>query len=187
MGGPRRTLTPEERALWRKVARTARPLPVSGARAPRPPSSEDFAAALGAGMGSSASALNTGSVSRKAPVDRQAERKVRRGHVEIDAKIDLHGETAARARSMLLAFLSRGAMKGHRTVLVITGKGAGQRAEDSRRFEPWSPDAPSLPGVLRRSLPLWLAEPEFAALVSGYAGAHARHGGSGAFYVMLRA
>lgn len=187
MGGPRRTLTPEERALWRKVARTTRPLPVSGARAPEPPSSDDFAAALGAGMGSAAGALNTGSVSRKAPVDRQAERKVRRGHVEIDAKIDLHGETAARARSMLLAFLSRGAMKGHRTVLVITGKGAGQRAEDSRRFEPWSPDAPSLPGVLRRSLPLWLAEPEFAALVSGYAGAHARHGGSGAFYVMLRA
>jgi DNA-nicking Smr family endonuclease len=43
-----------------------------------------------------------------------------------------------------------------------------------------------LPGVLRRSLPLWLAEPEFSVLVSGYASAHARHGGSGAFYVMLR-
>lgn len=187
MSGPRRTLTPEERALWRKVARTARPLPPSGSRAPKPPSTEDFASELGAGMGSAAGALNTGSVSRKAPVDRQAERKVRRGHLEIDARIDLHGETAARARQMLLTFLSRAAIKGHRTVLVITGKGATGRAGDARRFEPWTPDAPSLPGVLRRSLPLWLAEPEFAALVSGYASAHARHGGSGAFYVMLRA
>lgn len=186
MAGPKRTLTPEERALWRKVAQTARPLPAGNVRAPRAIDDETFAELFRRATGSASGALNAGSVPRKEPVERGAERKVRRGRVEIDARIDLHGETAARARQMLLAFLSRAAMKGHQTILVVTGKGAAARAEDTRRFEPWQPDAPSLPGVLRRSLPLWLAEPDFAVLVSGYATAHARHGGSGAFYVMLR-
>lgn len=185
MAGPRRTLTPEERALWRKVARTARPLAGDAARQAPSRAGDDFAALLKHPTGGAVAALNTGIA--RPPADRGADRKVRRGRVEIDARIDLHGETAARARQMLLAFLSRAAMKGHRTILVITGKGAHARAEDSRRFEPWQADAPSLPGVLRRSLPLWLAEPEFAALVSGYAPAHTRHGGAGAFYVMLRA
>ncbi|WP_439632563.1 Smr/MutS family protein [Glycocaulis sp.] len=187
MSGPKRTLTPEERALWRKVSRTARPLPAGGMRVQPPVNEEVFAALLRGRSGTAPAALNAGTVPRSAPVERGAERKVRRGRVEIDARIDLHGETADHARQMLLAFLSRAAMKGHQTILVITGKGAAGRAEDSRRFEPWTPDAPSLPGVLRRSLPLWLAEPDFAVLVSGYAPAHARHGGSGAFYVMLRA
>lgn len=186
MTGKPRNLTPEERALWRKVARTARPLPAAKMGATRPIDDETFAELFRRATGSAAAALNSGSVAAREPVERGAERKVRRGRVEIDARIDLHGETAARARQMLLAFLSRAAMKGHQTVLVITGKGAAARAEDTRRFEPWQPDAPSLPGVLRRSLPLWLAEPEFAVLVSGYAPAHARHGGSGAWYVMLR-
>lgn len=184
MTGPRRTLTPEERALWRKVAHTARPLPGESARMPPKKAEGDFAALLKRSTGGAVSALNTG-VARP-PVERGTERKVRRGRVEIDARVDLHGETSARARQLLLGFLSRAAMKGHHTVLVITGKGAGARAEDSRRFESWHPDAPSAPGVLRRSLPAWLSEPEFAVLVSGYAPAHARHGGSGAYYVMLR-
>jgi DNA-nicking Smr family endonuclease len=187
MSGPRRTLTPEERALWRKVTRTARPLPGLGKTVQPAPSRDDFASALAGRTGGAARALNTGSALKGVPVERGTERKVRRGQLEIDARLDLHGETAARARQMLLNFLSRAAIKGHRTVLVITGKGAGSRAEDARRFEPWQPDSPSMPGVLRRSLPLWLAEPDFAVLVSGYASAHARHGGSGAFYVMLRA
>lgn len=187
MAGPGRTLTPEERALWRKVARTARPLPAGQVSAPRPIGDETFSALFQRSTGGSVPVLNAGSVSGRTPADRGAERKVRRGRVEIDARIDLHGETASRARQMLLAFLSRAAMKGHRVILVITGKGANARAEDSRRFEPWQPDERSLPGILRRSVPLWLAEPEFGVLVSGYAPAHARHGGAGAFYVMLRA
>jgi DNA-nicking Smr family endonuclease len=40
--------------------------------------------------------------------------------------------------------------------------------------------------VLRRRLPEWLAEPALAALSAGYAPAHARHGGEGAWYVFLK-
>jgi DNA-nicking Smr family endonuclease len=40
--------------------------------------------------------------------------------------------------------------------------------------------------VLRRSVPLWLDEPELRAIVVGYASAGVRHGGDGALYVRLR-
>jgi DNA-nicking Smr family endonuclease len=40
--------------------------------------------------------------------------------------------------------------------------------------------------VLRRSVPQWLDEPEFRAIVVGYAAAGARHGGEGALSIRLR-
>ena len=40
--------------------------------------------------------------------------------------------------------------------------------------------------ILRRKLPEWLGNPEFRQWVSGYAAAHLRHGGGGAFYVTMR-
>ena len=57
---------------------------------------------------------------------------------------------------------------GLRCVLVITGKGRLGT------------------GVLRARFLDWLAGPDLRDLVSGYSAAHIRHGGDGAFYVMLR-
>ncbi|MCC5996729.1 MAG: Smr/MutS family protein, partial [Oceanicaulis sp.] len=113
-------------------------------------------------------------------------RRLRRGRVELEARLDLHGLTAAAARAQLLGFLTRAHARGLHTVLVITGKGAGARALDESRFEPWSPDARPLAGVLRRAFTGWMREPDFAPLCAGYSAAHARHGGDGAFYVIIR-
>ena len=41
-------------------------------------------------------------------------------------------------------------------------------------------------GVLRRSVPHWLEEPDLRAVVLGYTQAAVRHGGAGALYVQLR-
>jgi DNA-nicking Smr family endonuclease len=187
---PSRPLRPEEQAVWRQVARTAKPLDPRKAQAlgaplpPVPPEAERGRAGMRAHA--SPAAIEAGRARSPAPADRGAEKKIRRGRVEVEAKIDLHGLTAMRARGELLGFLHRSRSRGMRTVLVITGKGAGARALDESRFEPWNPDARPLPGVLRRSFRQWMAEGEFAALASGWATAHARHGGAGAFYVMLR-
>ncbi len=193
---PPRGLSPEERALWRQVAKTVRPIEPSRLKAveePKPPEASDPPRPARAALKSGASGLPAewfdGAPARKkppVPVDRGTERRIQRGRVEVEARIDLHGLTQARARADLLAFLTRCRGRGFKTVLVITGKGAAKRALDERRFQPWRPDEPSLPGVIRRCLPRWLAEPDFAAVVSGYAGAHRRHGGEGAFYVVLR-
>ena len=41
-------------------------------------------------------------------------------------------------------------------------------------------------GVLRRSVPQWLSEPELRAVVLSFTTASLRHGGEGALYVQLR-
>ena len=91
------------------------------------------------------------------------------------------------AHSALRVFLFRSVAKGHRMVLVITGKGRAQSSPtDSGRFGPFVHEGASDRGVLRRNVPLWLAEPDLRAIVVGHIPAHIRHGGDGALYVQLR-
>ena len=89
---------------------------------------------------------------------------LRRGRIEPEARIDLHGMTHDGAYRALIHFLTRARGEAKRVVLVVTGKG----------------------GVLREALPLWLGQKDFEPLVSGISEAHIKHGGSGAFYVSLR-
>ncbi len=86
----------------------------------------------------------------------------------IAARLDLHGLTYDAARSALEAFLHRAWDEGHRSVLVITGKGS--RGD----------------GALRRAAPEWLAAPHLRPMVAGISEAHRRHGGGGALYVALK-
>ncbi len=102
------------------------------------------------------------------PADRSKERRIRRGQTAIAGRFDLHGHTQESAHAALPAFLASQRSHGARCVLVITGKG--------RMGE----------GVLRRNFLRWLETTEARALVSGYAQAHDKHGGAGAFYVFLR-
>ena len=112
-------------------------------------------------------------------IDRRTEQRIRRGAIEIDGRIDLHGLTQKRAHATLGHFLVSAQKKGWRTVLVITGKGApvgdhsGSGYGDER-------------GVLYRQVPLWLNGPELGLFVSGFREAHPRHGGRGALYVRIR-
>ncbi len=187
---PNRPLSEEERDLWRRTTKAFKPLDENRLKQlddPVPPASKSDLMRQTAPIKAGARMRDPEPVRSKTPVDRGAEKKVRRGRVEIEARIDLHGLTTKRARTDLLSFLKRAHAKGLRQVLVITGKGAGARALDQRKFQPWNPEDRALPGVLRRSFAQWMDDPAFAVLVSGYAESHRRHGGSGAFYVMLRA
>ncbi|GHA23335.1 DNA mismatch repair protein MutS [Devosia pacifica] len=109
-------------------------------------------------------------------IDPKLRRKLARGRMEIGARIDLHGMRQDEARAALHRFLPARAARGDRTVLVITGKGV-ERDDGTAMTER---------GVLRAMLPIWLAEPALAPLVSGYSQAARSHGGDGAFYVRLR-
>lgn len=116
-----------------------------------------------------------------AEFDRRKVRHIARGKVEIDARLDLHGLRQSEARFRLVGFLHAAQSRGHRTVLVITGKGS---------TTPVDPLAHALGepqrGVLRRLVPQWLGEPDLRALVVSYTTASLRHGGDGALYVHLR-
>jgi DNA-nicking Smr family endonuclease len=119
-----------------------------------------------------------------AEIDRRAHRQVAAGKVPIDAVLDLHGLNQEAAHGRLSGFLMSCQAKGHRMVLVITGKG-GNAGRFDAGFDDW-PAGAAPRGVLRRSVPLWLEDPELRAIVVGYAAAGARHGGEGALYIRLR-
>ncbi len=101
-------------------------------------------------------------------LDEPTRRKISKGRMDIDARLDLHGLTQLQAYEKLSQFLEQAQLMGNRTILVITGKGT--RGE----------------GVLRKAVPLWLSEPSFSRFVSGYHEASLPHGGSGALYVRIR-
>lgn len=104
--------------------------------------------------------------------------KLRRGLLEPQARIDLHGMTEEAAWHALHAFLHTAQARGLRLVLVVTGKGNPRRGDDA----PW---LQSPHGVLKEMVPRWLKQKGPAALIAHVQAAHVRHGGGGALYVYL--
>lgn len=113
-------------------------------------------------------------------LDRRQTRQIAIGKTGIDARLDLHGMRQAEAHSALKTFLLSAQARGCRTVLIITGKGGRSKPSPEHDF------ARDETGVLRRAVPRWLGEPEFARLVYACGPSDARHGGDGALYVLLR-
>jgi DNA-nicking Smr family endonuclease len=118
---------------------------------------------------------------RKAPAppvvqvfDRDVARALSRGKRVPQASLDLHGMTLAAAERAVSRFLAQSAEHNLRIVLIVTGKGA--RLEGGRVFG----------GRIRAEFSDWLERPDNRSLVAGVRAAHPRHGGTGAFYVLLR-
>lgn len=159
-----RSLTDDERKLWRRVAgrvKTRRPLPKDEETAAASPRTKPT-------LVHAARPTPAAPTTQTPPQDRGAEKRIRRGRVEIGGTLDLHGHNQDTGRAALARFLQAAHARGARTVIVVTGVGrSGQ-------------------GVLKRRLPDWLAERDLRPLVSGFAQAHRTHGGEGAYYVFLR-
>lgn len=194
-----RAADPDDLALWHHTARSVTPLrkakprvpdvdaPPAPSPKPRQPSAKSPPTKPPARQPSKTALPPTPNITAPKPVpplvaiERRKTRKIARGHIEIDARIDLHGLRQAEAERRLRAFLLDSRLQGLKTVLVITGKGA-ERETAGRHQDPERGER----GVLRRSVPMWLEQPELRACVAGIAPAHIRHGGSGALYIHLR-
>jgi DNA-nicking Smr family endonuclease len=163
-----RRLSPEERRLWSRVARTVRPAlgrklePEDDAPAAAAPAGADLAPTI-------APAPRQRPRKPGPPEDLSGQRRIRRGQSEIDARLDLHGHTQDTAHRELVSFILREHAAGARCILVITGKGRLGA------------------GVLRTRLFDWIADPDLRTMIAGYARAHPRHGGEGAVYLFLKA
>ncbi|MEP2703688.1 MAG: Smr/MutS family protein [Roseibium sp.] len=181
--GKKGILSPEDREMWGKVTKTLTPLNPERAKLLE----EEMAEILKASPVKASKAPKT-ATAVKAPalakppspppmhqLEHRFRKKLVRGNKSIDARIDLHGLTQHRAHDRLLGFLYEAQARGHKIVLVITGKGGGpERAYMDER------------GILRRMVPQWLAMPDLRQVVIGYEEAHASHGGGGALYVRIR-
>ena len=141
----------------KKLAHPAKPVPIISKKTP-------ISAQPSPSIGKSPVPIDLRKGDR-AGLDGRTQRRLSRGHVQIDRRLDLHGHTADRAEIKLQRFIKDASYAECRCVLVITGKGAG---------------------VLKGLLPGWLKRPPLSGLVLALAEAQPADGGGGAFYVLLR-
>ncbi len=190
----KRSLTRDEAVLWRKVTEDATPRPgrkhedvdlaetlaepskknVPLSKQTKRPNAPKAYQAPPLKNGPTAPPLNT--------LDNRTSKRLVRGQLTPEARLDLHGATRHSAEPTLLRFVIDARAQGKRLVLVITGKGAPGHLLHGRDFHA-DPDRRS---VLRDLVPRWLNEPQFRTHVAGFQPAHPKHGGGGALYLWLR-
>ncbi|KIC20531.1 Smr/MutS family protein [Leisingera sp. ANG-Vp] len=190
----RRKLTEDEIDLWQKVVKqTERLSPGSHSTPPYPPKPKPKPVKHPEPR---LDPFEVGSRARPKPVkhdlkpsiarslagdpvkmDEKSFRRMKRGKIRPEGKLDLHGMRIDGAHPALTRFILSAQASGKRLVLVVTGKG-------KHRDEPGPIPVPR--GVLRHKVPQWLALPPLAQAVLQVTPAHISHGGEGAYYVYLR-
>ncbi|MGD2119077.1 MAG: Smr/MutS family protein [Chromatiales bacterium] len=92
---------------------------------------------------------------------------LKRGYIEAEATLDLHGMRVVEARQAMSRFLQQSGRKGRRCVLIIHGKGQGSRDQQP---------------VLKQKTNQWLRQRDE---VLAFCSAPRWNGGTGATYVLL--
>lgn len=173
-----RSLTEEERALFEETFKDAKKPARKRSKAP-----VTVTAKAKKPVFNKASSSPVSNIALTGGLDGRTAERLRRGMLEPEARLDLHGMTEASAHGALIVFLRSAAARGHRLVIVVTGKGLNTQ-------DPYAPFDLELNmrkrGVLKTIVPRWLKEPEMAGFVVDVRAAHRRHGGAGALYVYLR-
>lgn len=175
-----RKLAPEEAALWKRVIATVQPLhPARRAEAvPVPPPAGPARPAVPARPVATAPAPKP-SPAPKPPkaetLDGSWDRRLSRGLVAPETTIDLHGHSLASAYDRLDRGLAQAIARGDRVLLLVTGK---PPVAESQR--------PHARGAIRAAVGDWLAASRHADRIAAVRGAHPRHGGTGALYIVLR-
>ncbi|HYC56450.1 MAG TPA: Smr/MutS family protein [Candidatus Binatia bacterium] len=108
---------------------------------------------------------------RAADVSRETLVQLEKGMFAVSAHLDLHGMTLEDARAAVDDFLREQQRRGHRCVLLVTGKGK---------------NSPRQQGVLREKVPEWLARGPSARRIIAFVSARPCDGGLGALYVLMR-
>jgi DNA-nicking Smr family endonuclease len=183
----RRVPSAAEKALWRFAMRDAVPMP--GRALPPEPAPKLAAAPVEkpvpepprprAKAPAQPIALPRLNVASTPGLDTRSAERLKRGQLQIEARLDLHGMTQDNARAALDHFIGEAYASGKRALLIITGKGLKPR-------EPAYPWDHSTGGVLKAMTPRWLNEAPNRTRVLAITEAQPRHGGSGALYVLIR-
>ena len=105
---------------------------------------------------------------RREGVQQAVLRKLRRGHFQVGAALDLHGMSVAAAKQALTIFLHDVRREDISCVRIIHGKGKGSRHRGP---------------ILKQKVNHWLRQRDE---VLAFCSARATDGGTGAVYVLLR-
>ena len=101
-------------------------------------------------------------------IDRLSARRMQRGQVPIEDRLDLHGLSQEQAHKKLNTFISRAVQQNFRHVLIITGKGRDGH------------------GILRQKVPAWLKDGPLSHHLTAISYAQPKDGGKGALYIRLK-
>ncbi len=196
-----RPLNPDEALLWARVMQTVRPMRAVSVRIPERPTVTPLPPKPLIGPNGKVVPPPPAPMGRVKPIVRTVvtlsakpvaarpvprsitantldggwDKKLVRGAVIPDSSIDLHGHTLASAHALLDVGLGRAIARGDRVLLLVTGK--PPRPESER---------PHARGVIRAAVTDWLAGSRHADAIAAVRGAHPRHGGQGALYIVLR-
>ena len=180
-----RRIRDEEAALWQRIARDVTPLPRGAValeeaaepeeEAPPPPPPKKVKARVRAAPKAAPAPpcppLPDLDPVTPAGLDRRTARRLKRGQLPVEARLDLHGRTQEQAHDALRDFIQESRMARRRCVLVITGKGSVASGRG---------------GVLRQMVPRWLNEPALRRHIVAITNAPESSGGAGALYVLLK-
>lgn len=170
-----RALSPEERALWRRVTADIRGHKAEKTVGGAPVAVRQTNVVRPASLVPKLQPARPGA--QGTTLDGKWDRDLRTGKVTPDRLIDLHGCTLTQAHAHALSALDSAVAAGDRLIVVVTGRAP---APDRTRI-----DRP-LRGIIRASIGDWLRASPLAGRIAAIRPAHARHGGAGALYIVLR-
>ena len=101
-------------------------------------------------------------------IDGTSARRMQRGQVPIEDRLDLHGLSQEEAQKEVKVFIGSAVQKNFRHVLIITGKGRDGH------------------GILREKVPEWLKDAPLCYHLNAISYAQPKDGGKGALYIRLK-
>ncbi|MCF6215220.1 MAG: Smr/MutS family protein [Emcibacter sp.] len=176
---PRDSLSTAEKKLWQKVTENISRLNNNQAMTPLVRKSyylnnmpENVSFSRQRPLAAPAARLNEQGFSLK-DIDHNWQKRLRRGKVKPEGKIDLHGMSQDRAFDALTRYIEEAHRRGKRSILVVTGKGRQKTGAKGS-------------GILRANVPRWLSQGALAQYIVSYYSANIEHGADGALYVVLK-
>ncbi|MDF2637417.1 MAG: hypothetical protein K0R64_401 [Novosphingobium lindaniclasticum] len=192
MRRPGRKLSAEEAEVWAQVARTVTPLerrrpvpaaapaamvpvPAKTVMLPSAPPPKKIKGRVPPPLPPKPAAARP-KVDAPLHLDGSWEKRISKGTLVPDFSLDLHGSNLDQAYVRLMHGLTQAKAMGARVVLIVTGK---PRPVDAM-------DRGTARGAIRAKITDWLAASDHALDIVAIRGAHRRHGGQGAIYVVLK-
>ena len=115
----------------------------------------------------------------KTLIDKKLYLKLKKGRVNPERTLDLHGLNYDMAHFRAKKFIFSSYKDGFRLLLIITGKGKATIEEQNFFHQ-------KTRGIIKQAFPIWLECETLKHLVLNVTTAHSSHGGNGAYYVYLR-
>ena len=106
---------------------------------------------------------------------------LKRGKINIDRRIDLHGYGLVEAHEKFISEVKKNYNKNKRCLLIITGKGVHKKIQNEQDTNP-----KLFYGKIKNSIINWINEDNLKKYILTYQDAGFEHGGDGALFVYLR-